>query len=159
MTTKRTTTRKGSTVHTGEKLPTGAKLTRSGRMKPYEVPALPSIDPHAWARELVARMNVGPVLAVALLRGGIEVLTDDPERRAALRVAIETCNGMLPSIARDLAELAHAVHAAADTLREAAHASARGFNEDREDLIRKAREELRAVLANDTFTLAPEVSK
>ncbi len=159
MTTKRTTTGRGSIVNTGEKLPTRAKLTRSGRLKPYEVPAWPSADPHSWAREMVARMKVGPVLAVALLRGGIEVLTDDPERRAALRVAIEASDAALPSIAWDLAELAHAAHAAADTLGDAARASERGDNDTREALIRKAREALRAVLANDTFTLAPEVSK
>lgn len=119
-------------------------------------------DPHAWARDflarLLARVNLDAVDAVAMLRS-VEVITDDPARREALRSAIEASDAALPSIARDLAELAAEVRDVAEVLTGAARASSRGDNEAREDLIRKAREELRAVLANDAFTLAPEVSK
>lgn len=65
----------------------------------------------------------------------------------------------LPSIAHDLATLASRTLKAADMLSRAAVASAEGRNDAREDIIREAREALRAILADDAFTPAPEVSQ
>ena len=65
----------------------------------------------------------------------------------------------LPSIANDLATLASRTRKAARLLSRAAEESDEGRNDAREDLTRIARMELVAILADDAFTLAPEVSQ
>ena len=110
-------------------------------------------DPHAWARDLLARMDLDAVGAVAMLRA-VEVLTDDPARREALRSAILMSDAALPSIARDLAELAAEVRDVAEVLTGAARASLCGENVPRGVLVAEARDRLRAVLANNVFELA-----
>ena len=63
------------------------------------------------------------------------------------------------SIANDLTTLTTHTHKAADLLSRAAEASVEGRNDARDDLIRDARAALFAVLVDDVFTLAPEVSQ
>ena len=110
-------------------------------------------DPHAWAHDLLARVDLDAVGIVGMLRA-VEVLTDDPARREALRSALEASDAALPSIARDLAELAAQVRDVAEVLTGAARASSRGENVHRGVLVAEARDRLRAALANDVFELA-----
>lgn len=62
----------------------------------------------------------------------------------------------LPSIANDLATLASRTRKAARLLSRAAEESDEGRNDAREDFIRKAREALRAILADENFAPTPE---